>query len=452
MQFYKQFSGPGYDQAQGVHELADGSFLVCGNSSSFKDAPADAFVMKLSKEGEFKWSNHYGGTEAEVAKRIFQIENRIYLVGHTNSLNGRFNVFLTKLDTLGNQLEEYVFSENGYEFVSDALVDESNRILICGKSTAITGGDFDQFLMSVDTLGNVRWKKYLGSSGEDEFKSIQHDKDSIYYAVGGQYVLDSMQTKGVVTKFTHSGAVLQHDVILGLGSISFSDLYIKDDTCYVVGSQELTNPYRAYGYGVRVSSGNVVDMPIGPGESQTFFDQIALYGDQQNCYIASHYANIYSTAGSIDMGITRFTNELVWNTLFVAVYSSFTEQNNELKATQDGGAIAVGYREDVAFGGSLMYVLKIGPGDNFPIVSMQEAESIVSITEVDPVEALLYPSPTKDFVYLPEALQNDFTIYTVSGVRVELVLLDNHQLDLRNLPAGLYFLQSKHRTYRIIKE
>jgi hypothetical protein len=452
VQFYKQFSGPGYDQAHGVAELLDGSFLVCGSSSSFQNAPTDAFVLKLSKLGEFLWSSHYGGAESDVAKRIFQFANRIYIIGHSNSLNGKFNVFMTKLDTLGNELEQYVISESGYEFVSDVVLDQTNKFLICGKSTAASSGDFDQLLMSIDTLGNVLWKKHLGSTGDDEFNSIHHDKDSIYYVVGGQYVLDSLQIKGVVTKFTQSGTILYHEVMPGIGSISYSDLYLKADTCYVVGSQQLNSPHRVFGYGARVASGVLVDEPLGPGESETYFDQVVLYGDQQNCYIASHYANQYSTAGSIDMGITRFTNGLIWNTLFVAVYSSFTEQNHELLATQDGGAIAVGYREDLTFGGSMIYVLKIGPGDNFPIVTMQGSESIVAVQENVQETPLLFPVPSKDFIFYPVSDPLDLEVYSVVGEKMQQPDVMNSKLDISYLPSGLYILHDGNRTYRFVRE
>ena len=45
--FYKVYSGNGYDRAHGIAQLPDSSYIVTGTSSSFQNAPSQAFLLKL---------------------------------------------------------------------------------------------------------------------------------------------------------------------------------------------------------------------------------------------------------------------------------------------------------------------------------------------------------------------------------------------------------------------
>ena len=45
--FYKLFTNNGYDFGQGVVQLEDSSYLITGSSSSFLEAPSQAFIMKI---------------------------------------------------------------------------------------------------------------------------------------------------------------------------------------------------------------------------------------------------------------------------------------------------------------------------------------------------------------------------------------------------------------------
>ena len=69
--FYKVFSGNGYDEAQGLTQLVDSSYLITGSSSSFENAPNQAFLMNLDKQGNYLWSKSYGGSEFEEGKTRF---------------------------------------------------------------------------------------------------------------------------------------------------------------------------------------------------------------------------------------------------------------------------------------------------------------------------------------------------------------------------------------------
>ena len=84
--FYKVFSGLGYDVGNGIVELSDSSYVVCGSSTSWEGS-SQVFLMKVDSVGAREWTNHYGGAESDGAKRILYKENLgLFTVGFTNSI------------------------------------------------------------------------------------------------------------------------------------------------------------------------------------------------------------------------------------------------------------------------------------------------------------------------------------------------------------------------------
>jgi hypothetical protein len=88
--FFRTYSNGGFDRGEGVCQLKDSSYLITGSSSSFTDSK-QAFIMHVDSLGNFLWSKHYGGNEADKGRRIFGVENDgIYVIGQSNSVGTSF--------------------------------------------------------------------------------------------------------------------------------------------------------------------------------------------------------------------------------------------------------------------------------------------------------------------------------------------------------------------------
>ena len=102
--FFKLYSDAGDDYGEGIVQLNDSSYAVTGSSSSFFGSGSEAFLMKIDSAGNYLWSNHYGGPETDVGRRVLYKENvGFYIAGHTNSYgNGGYDFYLVKTDESGN--------------------------------------------------------------------------------------------------------------------------------------------------------------------------------------------------------------------------------------------------------------------------------------------------------------------------------------------------------------
>jgi uncharacterized delta-60 repeat protein len=92
--FTALLGGSGSDRANDVILTADGGYIVAGFSNSTdgdvknNNGNVDAWLMKLSKNGQLLWSKSFGGSAYDIVdKLLLGNNNSIYVLGYTESAN-----------------------------------------------------------------------------------------------------------------------------------------------------------------------------------------------------------------------------------------------------------------------------------------------------------------------------------------------------------------------------
>ncbi|MEQ8154951.1 MAG: hypothetical protein ABRQ25_08735 [Clostridiaceae bacterium] len=153
----KCLGGSGSDDVYGIQQTSDGGYIAAGASGS-KDGDVagnhggyDAWIVKLTSNGEISWSKCLGGSNADCAYSIQQTNDGGYIVaGVSNSNDG---------DVSGN---------HGYN---------------------------DYWVVKLNSNGEISWSKCLGGSGFDGTRIIQQTRDGGYCAA-----CYSDSTDGDITK------------------------------------------------------------------------------------------------------------------------------------------------------------------------------------------------------------------------------------------------------------
>ena len=78
--FYKTYSGSGYDKAEGIAQLEDSSYIITGSSSSWS-GNSDAFLLHLDSLGNYLWSRNFGGQESDCGNQIAERQRLGVVVG-----------------------------------------------------------------------------------------------------------------------------------------------------------------------------------------------------------------------------------------------------------------------------------------------------------------------------------------------------------------------------------
>ncbi len=179
-----------YNQAQNLLVSEDGYIYLASEERSdtqpYTGSQEDIAVLKLNEsDGSRQWAKQIGGNYEDVAFSIAGDEaGNIYICGeeesdHPNS--GSDDVFVIKMNSNGNILWKKQFGGYGDEDVPLAIVYESGNLYITGlEDSDPNGGNYDIFIMKLDTDGNVAWKKQFGGYGNEVGMAIDVNSDNIY--------------------------------------------------------------------------------------------------------------------------------------------------------------------------------------------------------------------------------------------------------------------------------
>jgi|GEM_PF-5164536 len=136
-------------------------------------------LYKLDTLGNIIWRKYYPNTSPNgpVCKLVVAPDSGFALFG-TNSLQGYF----IKVDKSGNQVFRRDYGYN-YMYPRDAVVEADGSYTVCGFFEMLN--QFNNFLLHLDSLGNIIWTKALNVAYQPLFNAMTLD-NSNYYVVGSR--------------------------------------------------------------------------------------------------------------------------------------------------------------------------------------------------------------------------------------------------------------------------
>ncbi|MFN5910441.1 MAG: T9SS type A sorting domain-containing protein [Bacteroidota bacterium] len=406
--FFKLYADNGYDFGQGIVQLSDSSYVVTGASTSFQDSPSQVFMLKVDKSGNHEWSKHYGGEESDYGRRVLSWNDSVfYLLGYTNSFGqGGFDLYMVKVDKFGNELGQKTYGYEGWDRLNDALLTPDSSIVMVGESTSTSTSNRDFYIVKTDKNGDTLWTRKMGSDGDDFLNAVLQYDATTFYAVGGHYNQDSSLVKAAVVKFNDQGDVLWLKEFGGYGEYYLNDFYLKDGKLFAGGTRKHPTDGDQDEFLLRIfddGSYFMYDAEVHkPGDVE--YVAVTLYGAETNAYVVSEFRDEFSANNSQDAGYTRFNNDLDWewgnpSVPFVIVNFMQDDEFGEIVPTSDGGWVSTGYINSQEHGGSLLYILKVGPNDDFPVLDLSNVNSLVSLQQLDGASVFgVYPNPAQDLV------------------------------------------------------
>jgi hypothetical protein len=410
--------GTGEITPTSVTSDALGSIIVCGSFSGTIDfdpgagltvlnslGETDAFVLKLSTQGNLIWCRQFGGPNADSALDVStDASGRVGVVGYfenSASINpdgGSFqlfsnvgvrNGFFMRLTTAG-------FSDAGQKFTGDpamttSIATFSNNQWLVGHTFTGTGtydifGNPDNFLESngsdialsrLETNGSEIWTKSFGGLGNDEVLDLAIDtNDEI--VLGGSFSdtanfgsaaapLELVSAGGLdamLVRYTSDGSTLWARACSGIGNSSFTDLSISADaSVQALGNYTLSCDLDP--------SANFMNINA-QGGTDIFRLRVSQEGDFQEAWSYGSFANDF------EGGVTCDENDHAY------VAGAFTESMDADAGTGSGMVYAEGAVD--------AYVVKYGSCAKPNVVNPTDVFTTVGSTAV-----FTYGSPDAAF-------------------------------------------------------
>lgn len=216
IQWQRCLGGQGREDGRSFVTTADGGYIIAGSANSLgygdfgdvgshRDGGSDLWVMKINNTGTIQWQTVLGGFQSEGAASIKSVADGGYIIaGYTESVSGDVmgmhgdhstysdtpDMWVIKLNNIGVMQWQRCLGgyKLDYAYSVDTFPDGS---FLIGGMTRSTDGDVvgnhggsDAFLVKLDGLGNILWKRAYGGSGGDAIWKVKVTSDGGCILIG----------------------------------------------------------------------------------------------------------------------------------------------------------------------------------------------------------------------------------------------------------------------------
>ena len=213
IEWQKAYGGYHSDYAEVIHQTPDGGYIVAGNSASgigYDKTVAlhgtvgttnDVWILKLSSTGTIEWQQDLGGDANDYFSDMILTSDGGYLVASesysgatydkSEPLIGDFDNWLIKLDALGNIEWEETIGGTLWDYIGGMAETVDGNFVIGAYSNSGISGDkttsswgFDYWVYKIDTAGNIIWQNTLGGTISDFLYGICATSDNGVLIIG----------------------------------------------------------------------------------------------------------------------------------------------------------------------------------------------------------------------------------------------------------------------------
>lgn len=276
----KIFGGSGYECGFTITTISDGGYMLTGETSSYdgdfternnrdtRDKNCmDIFVIKLKSNGDIDWKKTFGGSNQDWGRSMISTpDGGCILTIITYSNDGDFigmrkydkdDILVVKLNSNGKIIWRKMFGGSKIEDVSrlSITISTDGGYVLTGYTksndgdfTIKKGNDQDIFVIKLNSIGDVQWKKRFGGSSYEYSHSITTSKDGGYVITGGTFSNDGdfsgMKKSGndiFVIKLNSKGVIVWKNTFVGDNVLIGNLTQTKDDGYVMTGGTYYDN-------------------------------------------------------------------------------------------------------------------------------------------------------------------------------------------------------------------
>lgn len=201
LQWNRALGGTGYEWGNSIALSSDGGYVMAGNATlvngdiTASNGLSDYWVIKLNSLGQLVWQHCLGGSLEDLAKSILATRDGGYMVsgstlssdGDVSTNHGYEDNWIVKLDSIGQIIWKCSLGGSNAERGVSVQEDSDGSYLVLSETLSSNGqvtgfhGYNDYWVSKIDSIGNLLWQKTLGGSYFDNPTAllILNDADCI---------------------------------------------------------------------------------------------------------------------------------------------------------------------------------------------------------------------------------------------------------------------------------
>jgi len=249
----KTFGNDGYQDGRSVKQTIDGGYIITGLTQYTSDFGKDVWLIKTDSNGKEIWNKTFGGSKQDAGFSVQQTTDGGYIIaGYTNASDiSGFDVWLIKTDSNGNKIWDTIFKRTDDDYANSVQQTTDGGYIMVGvtaKNSSLdpqTTGDI--WLIKTDGNGNKMWDKTFGGTGYEEGFSISNTNDGGNIIVGVTSSFGAGEYDVWLIKIDSSGNEEWNRTLGGTRlDIGFSVQQTTDGGYIIVGDNcSFNNPYSA---------------------------------------------------------------------------------------------------------------------------------------------------------------------------------------------------------------
>lgn len=178
--------GGGWDTGWSIQRTIDGGYILTGETNSYGPGSYNVYLVKTDSLGSTLWQKALGGNGVDYGRSVKQTPDGGYIVaGYTYSFGaGKDDMYLIKTDSYGDTIWTRTYGGYDEDYAYSVEVCNNNGCIVVGHTKSFGIGGFDVYLVRIDSLGNMMWQKTFGSNVDEYAYDIKRTSDGGYVIVG----------------------------------------------------------------------------------------------------------------------------------------------------------------------------------------------------------------------------------------------------------------------------
>lgn len=207
IEWSNNYGGSKVDYSTHGIRTSDSGYIIGGQSYSSDSNVSvnyggrDAWIVKISNNGEIEWENSFGGSSYDYVHKIIETQDGgcffagVAYTDTTYSVSGShgyYDGWLVKLDSAGNHEWHKCYGGANNDTFYDFLQLSDGSFVFVGSiwSNTVNGipvsnhGNCDLWLLKTDSLGNIIWQHLYGGYHQDSGASLEQTPDGGFIICG----------------------------------------------------------------------------------------------------------------------------------------------------------------------------------------------------------------------------------------------------------------------------
>jgi hypothetical protein len=440
----KVFGGVDDEKGSSVFQTSDGGFVITGYTESFSQGNNDVWLLKTNELGDKLWARAFGDTSAEWGSSVQQTSDGGFIIGGSTNSKGKtrydWGAYLIKTDLHGNVIWDSIYRESNYaDLCREVQPTLDGGYIGTGKWGTNSWGWGPLMLLKVDSLGHEIWRKTYSSGIYNEGYSIKQTNDGGYIVTGSS---DDTDLNLWLLKTDALGDTIWTKKYGGAGYDFGLEIQLTKDSGYIiVGSYGSGSGYDYDVWLLKTNSmGDTLWTKTFGGYAHDEGYSVACTSD--GGYIICGYTDSYG-AGLDDFWIikTDSSGSMEWDRVLGGTNYDW---GVSIMQTSDGGYVADGVTESFGYGGTDLWLIKLGSQPTL-VADRQTVPTLYMLNQnypnpFNPSTTISWQSPVRSW--------QTIKVFDVLGNEIAaLVNQENDagvhsvQFDASSLPSGIYFYQ-----------